>query len=358
MKKYFLLIVLLVYSFLILHFSHEIAENIIKSISICIDVIIPSLFAFMVVSGIIIKSGVYKILGKPFERIANKLFGISGELFSIFIISSVAGYPIGAKLIKNLYLSGEVDKITAEKMLCYCYLGGPAFFLGLIGNRVFGNAKIGLVIFLAIFTTNILLGIIFRDRKFISLKKKKEISVNISFNDIIDSINSGGLELIKICGIIVFFGTIITILDCLGFNTFIADFISKISNLSFNDSSVLLKSIYDITNISNITPKIELIPIITSLLSFGGICVIFQVEGIISGTLSRRKFYLSRVISLVISYLLALLYMKLFNVEDLYIQTFLNNLVKTHHFSPFPFLMLLILTIFVISSNTKNIVAK
>ena len=111
-KTVIIAILAVTYSVLLLIFSETVGENIRNAILSCLTVIIPSLFAFMVMCDYLIASNLYKLLSRPFGVISRYIFRVEPELFSVILLSSVAGYPIGARLIDGLYRQDKADKKT------------------------------------------------------------------------------------------------------------------------------------------------------------------------------------------------------------------------------------------------------
>lgn len=332
--------------------AKEVGEAVVRSINVCIQTIIPSLFAFMVISGFIISSNLYAVISLPFGAIARYIFRIPDKLFSVFLLSSAAGYPIGAKLLSDLYENGKTDKKTAEEMLGYCYMGGPAFFCGTAGLKLYSSVKIGMIIFICIFAANITIAVImgFKRKNNAICQSCEPIKVTFRLTDLINSINSGGAALLKICAAIVFFSSFIAILDKTGILTAAAVFFSKLSGLSYEDCTAILRSMLEISNISFIQPDIQLLPIVTALLSFGGLCVIIQVEGVLNGRFLTNIFYLSRIISMILSYIYCKILIYAIDVNKI-IQTDCNVQSSLRHNSPIPSLFLLIMTILLLSKN-------
>lgn len=73
-------------------------------------IIIPSLFAFMALSTFLINSGLYQIIFKPLYWLLKSFIKLSEEEMSIFLLSMIGGYPVGAKLLFDLAKRG--DNIT------------------------------------------------------------------------------------------------------------------------------------------------------------------------------------------------------------------------------------------------------
>ena len=349
--KWILSVFIFIFAASAIYYSKAVSESIINAITVCINVIIPSLYTFMVLSGFIISSGIYKLLSRPFGSIARYIFRIPPQYFSVFLLSSIAGYPIGATLIKELYKNKEIDKNTAERMLGYCYLGGPAFFCGTAGIGIYSSVKIGLMIFTCILISNIITAFILGLKYPIPENcKSKKINIDLSFAKFTESIASGGIGILKICGAILFFAAISAIASSCGIISALSDLLSKISGISYADCEAIVKSILEISSIIKISDDIFLLPIITSLLSFGGICVIFQTEGVIAGGLSTNNFYLGRIISIISSYFFCNIFIYLINVDNI-IQTVSQYKLGVRQISPIPSVFLLIMTILLLSNN-------
>ena len=122
--------------------------GVINGILLCGRVIIPSLFPFTMCVLFIDKSNILKRL-EPLSFLTNKLFGLSGELFSIMLLSLIGGYPIGAKLLNESVNAGKISQETARNMLNYCVNGGPAFIVAAVGSGILNSKKIGTILLLS-----------------------------------------------------------------------------------------------------------------------------------------------------------------------------------------------------------------
>ena len=109
------------FAYFLICYANAAISSIINGITSCLTIIIPALFSFMVLSTFLLESGLYRILSIPFYPLSKYVFRIEPSLFSIFILSQIGGYPIGAKLISELVISGRITKEEADKMLCYCF---------------------------------------------------------------------------------------------------------------------------------------------------------------------------------------------------------------------------------------------
>ncbi len=343
-------VILIAYAASLIIFGKTVSEYVINALKNCINVIIPSLFPFMAVSGLIISTGLYHTIGIPFSLISRYVFRTKPELFSIFLISSVGGYPIGAKLITELYNNGETDRHTAEKMLGYCYMGGPAFFVGAAGTKIYGSLSAGMIIFASIFTANILTMLFFSATSEIPPKNIKKNKLSFSIDKVTECINSAGKGIAGICSAIVFFASVIAVLDESGIIDVLSKFISEITNISSDTCRIFIKSMLEISCISDAPSDIRFMPIITAILSFGGLCVIMQIEGIINEELSTDNFLSCRIITMILSYFCCKILILFFDITN-YIQVFAVNGKLIRQNPPIPSLFLLIMTILLLSKN-------
>ncbi len=71
-------------------------------IALCLDVIVPSLFPFFVLSTLTVELGLASYLGKALEGIMRPLFRISGTCAAAVVLGFVGGYPVGGVALVQL----------------------------------------------------------------------------------------------------------------------------------------------------------------------------------------------------------------------------------------------------------------
>lgn len=354
-KNFFIAAAAVLYAFFLIAYAEDITAAVAGSVKVCLEVIIPSLYAFMVISGFIVSSGLYAVFGRPFGLISRYIFRVPEEYFSVFLIGSIGGYPVGARLLADLSRSGEIDAGTAEHMLSYCYLAGPAFICGIAGIGLFSDIKIGVIIFASVVGANFLFAALTGLGREIPPKSRQKAKLNLSADCLVKSICGGAEGMLSICAVIVFFSSIICILDRLNIIAAAAALISRISGLNNADSTAAAKAFVEISNISSLTGgNYRLIPLAAALLSFGGICVIMQTLGFVRGVLSTKRFYINRIILMIISYFLCKILIAVFNIDSVYAIAPRGIVYRQN--SPIPAVFLLIMTILLLSniSMEKN----
>lgn len=110
-----------------------------EGISLCVQTVIPALFPFFLLSGIVCSS----LLGQPIKAFhpLSKLCRIPKGSESLLIIGLLSGYPVGAQLVTQAYHDGKLPHDTAKRMLGFCSNAGPAFIFGML-SPLFSKASI------------------------------------------------------------------------------------------------------------------------------------------------------------------------------------------------------------------------
>ena len=133
-----------------------------EGLSLCFNVIIPSLFPFFVLSTLVVELGLVSYLGRLLSPVMVPLFRVPGEGATALALGFVGGYPVGARTTLSLYEKGLCTRTEAERMLAFCNNSGPAFILGVVGAGVFSSSKAGLLLYLAHAAASVCVGILFR----------------------------------------------------------------------------------------------------------------------------------------------------------------------------------------------------
>ena len=135
----------------------------------CITVVIPSLFPFLVLTVTLKNSAFLSVLGKKSEKLSRLLFNVSGNAFSIIIISYLCGFPAAAKITSDFYKSGKISYDDAQRLSGFTNNPGPLFLIGTVGvgfiNSPFVGFKIYLVQVISSLTTGLILNHLFKQNK-------------------------------------------------------------------------------------------------------------------------------------------------------------------------------------------------
>ncbi|MCL2408971.1 MAG: sporulation protein [Oscillospiraceae bacterium] len=199
-------------------------------LSLCLNVIIPSLFPFFVISALVVETGITRHLGKLLEPVMRPIFNVSGSCAAAFVLGFIGGYPVGAKTVISLYENGDCTKTEAERLLSFCNNSGPAFIFGVVGAGVFSSGVIGLVLYLAHTLASLIVGVIFRNWGKSDTRHKNPRNKNAAHPQgfsaaFTTSVKASSQSMLNICGFVIFFTVFIRLLFVSGFIPWLAGII-------------------------------------------------------------------------------------------------------------------------------------
>ncbi len=255
------------------------ADSCLNAVSVWAIKIFPVMFPFFVFTRIIVNLSENKpnFMDKFFNRLYNTPIGS----FKTFFLSSLSGYPMGAKLICVQYEDGKITSHDAMKMLSFCSISGPMFMLGTVGISILCSYKAGLIILISNIIASLINGFLYRGKK-IDIKnfqyniKQKKLNLG---DHISDSLNS----ILMVGAYIVLSFLIIDMLKNLNIINIISNSICGVFNIKHNQNVVnsILCGLLEITrgiielNATNISLCIKTI-ISSFLIGFGGFSIFFQ----------------------------------------------------------------------------------
>lgn len=312
----------------------------------CIYIVIPSLFAMMAVSGIIVRSGITGLLPRAAGRLGRLIFGMEETVLPIFTFGMFAGYPVGVKMLCDEYSAGNLTKRRAELLSGLCFGAGPAFIFGCLSVQLYSSDRAGLIILFSAVAANVLLAAAMSGvlRKTASEPRKRR-SVCISGEMLTDSILKSGRSMADICIMITAFSVITEMLDRIGVIAAAGELLSGIFPVSSDTGGALARAFLDITNISGLpSGDASLLPYISALVSFGGVCVIFQLSALAAGRLSLRPFMLTRCAAAVLSFVICSIIMPHFYIAEA-VEVSTLHLGSGRVASPVPSFMLILMTL-------------
>ena len=282
-----------------------VSQAVYSSMLRCINTVIPSLFAMMAVSSVIVRSGIAELMPKWFGRVSRFIFGMDETEFPIFSFGMFAGYPVGVKMLCELYTAGRISKRRAELLSGLCFGAGPAFIFGCIAPRFFGSERIGLLILISVVSANIVtaLGASFFLRHAVEKQPYPRRSVTISAEMLTDCVLRSGRAMADICIMVVGFSVFTAFLVRTGTMAAAGELLGKLLRLDRVSGEALTAALIDVTNIvSNAGGGHLLLPYVSGAVSFGGLCVFFQLRVLTAGKFSLKPFIIMRAAAAVISF--------------------------------------------------------
>lgn len=272
----------------------------------CLEVVVPSLFAFTVLAIYLQKSGLYRVALRPLTFPLSKLLRMDEELCAVFVLSNIGGYPVGAKLLSELVRQERLSEKNAGRMMCFCFGSGPGFMIGIAGMKVFGSAGAGLTLFGACFAAALLTAAFVRSRGSIELKKAGH-SFEFSANSFISSVTASAHVMFTVCAMIIGFSVISAILNELG--------VYRLFENIFG-SAEIFPALLEVTRIKEISATDHALPTCAALLAFGGVCVLMQIAAL-AKEIPLKSFLISRVPAAIIAALISMPFVGAFPPEDI-----------------------------------------
>lgn len=268
---------------------------------LCLHTLVPSLFACMVLANILMQSGTATYLGR---LLPVRTFGKNVTLKGIFVLSQLAGYPVGTVLLRQLSENGGISDADARRLSAVCYGSGPAFAVGLVGTQVFGSAKIGWLLMFCTIAANLCLATMISP-KYSLAQNEKDVTACESVPKVLaESVAETMRGLWGICGIVLMFGVVTWLLERFG----ILMMCGKIMSIcGFSELAIreFLVAFLDVTQLPafcqcGIAADVA-IPISSFLLTFGGVCVLLQCAALGTDRLSMGKMFLCRIFAGILS---------------------------------------------------------
>ena len=201
-------------------------------VQLCLNVILPSLFPFFVLSTLCVELGMIGALGKLMQPLMAPLFRVSGCCAGAFLLGIIGGYPVGARTAISLYESGQCSRDEAERLMSFCNNSGPAFILGVVGAGIFSSSKAGLWLYGAHVAASVLVGILFRFYGKGTVTQSRPLQAAASDRSLtvifIDAVKGAFSATLNICAFVIFFTVVIRLLFLTGVITHLAMLLSTL----------------------------------------------------------------------------------------------------------------------------------
>ena len=257
-------------------------------IELCIASVIPSIFPFLVLSGMLTPA--ICSTNWPLMSPLSRLLGIPQGSEGIFLSGLVGGYPTGAQSVHQAWERGQLCEKDAKRMLAFCSNAGPSFLFGILGAKFSESWMLwllwGIHILSAVAVAVILPG---KNRKPHRISPSNPVTITQSLKNAVATMGC-------ICGWVTLFRILIAFLD--------RWFLWLLpTNLQI--------AVYGILELANGCCSAELVAssglrfiLCSGTLAFGGICVAMQTASV-TGKLGLGKYVQGKFLQAMISILLS-----------------------------------------------------
>lgn len=274
--------------FLLLFFSEEVTLGVQKGVSVCLSLMIPSTFLFLILTDILSKSKAGKLLARPFFFL-SKLFRIRRCDVDIVVLSLIGGYPVGARILADRVKSGQIDKKSASRMLAFCVNSSPAFLYTGIGISLFHNAVVGCIFLASSLFACLITGAVSRIGAFYPTASETASSAERKIHPsvlLFSAVQKGVQSMALICGFVVLFSACMPL-----FSAFLSQFFPQ-------EIAACICGLLEVcTGCASLFSSGYQNPIAAAMLfsSFGGVCVFLQIGAMLRGSsVSMRPLLLWR----------------------------------------------------------------
>lgn len=336
------------------------ASGVITGLKFCSEILVPSLFPFMVLSSLIIKIGLSEKLGKVFSPVVKNVFHLPSCTAAIIILSLIGGYPVGAIGINELYRQKKITQKQAEQMLLFAVCAGPAFVLNAMCSRFSNNKIIGPIILTSQIISAIILGTIsgiFYKEELTKIKFNEKFRKKSFSSALVESCLGAATSMFNMCAFVILFSALLNIIN----QSFFTNIIFKIFdffNISASIINIITPVILEVTNgciaiINNQAP--------TELLAFAigwaGICVHFQIFSITETIkFSKAKFIFCRAIHGILSAIITHFLFLFFSTSSFSfaIKLIYSSKTANCYFSKGSIALIILCIIFLFTVTAKN----
>lgn len=284
----------------LLVYPKEASDGIRAGLSIIGSDILPSLFPFMVVSSYVADNNIIQRLGILTDKFTKKVLRTNGFSVIAFLLGIMGGYPVGAKTIRDYYVTGRLTQNEAERLFYWCINPSPAFTITAVGLLMMGSIQTGGIIYLSCILASITIGFFCRFLNDDTAVNKTDFAMpKKSDNSFVKSVSSGTEAMLGICGWVLIFSA----------------FSSVISALPLNESvKLFINSVCEVTTGCNAAIENRLsVAVVTAIVGFGGFAVICQINSFASAcNVKPSRLICSRVITSSISVVYYSLITKIF----------------------------------------------
>ena len=333
------ILILSVFLFLLLvAFFPEISiDSANKGLMLFIESVLPSILPFLIGTSILMQTGFVRIIGAILSPVFGFLFGCPGESGYVFLSAGLSGYPIGAKLSAELYSKGLLTREEAQITLCFTSITSPLFISGVVAISMFNAPYLAGYLIFSHYCAAILTGIIMR---FYFKKEKKAYNINTEFkkalknfrqknnffssqttigNILKNAVTNSLITVATICGFIILFNVLISLMNHLGvFKAILNVFSPVFTKLSINPEVIKpltagsIEMTVGVNMLSELASKTLMAYISAFLIGFGGLSIIMQTYAFISQyKLSAKNFITAKFMQGCLSSLILAISLKL-----------------------------------------------
>ncbi len=290
--------------------SAELASFLCQRLAYCLQHLIPSLYAGMLICEWMVSLGGLTWLQKTMSR-----FGVNGALLGVYFLSQLAGYPIGTLLLRKMCSDGLITSGQAKQYSAVCFGAGPSFPVGLAGAQLLGSARAGWLLFLCCLLANSIVAAVKLRKAWHTSAESPSASDESIVSALVISAQHTLESLWRITATVLLFGVICFVGDVVGV-THLLQTAGEFVGIAPAATEALLYTLCDITNLAKLCSVgiayHELLPLLAACFTFGGICVHCQCLSLGGDCVSFVRLIITRMAAALLAALICRLFLPLF----------------------------------------------
>ena len=322
-------------------FGESFLSGVRRGLSYCSNIIIPSLFPFMVASSLAAFGDLPDFLKKLLRKPMKKLFSLPPEAVTVIFLGMVGGYPVGAKTANAMLSSGRLSPSQADRLLLFCINSGAGFAINALGSAMLGSREAGKIIFFSGCIASMILGFICsflpdKDEPFMTLT-----TPSLSFSKaVVDSVASSSSGMLTVCGFVCVFSGISEII------------LSFPLSENFRTAAVC---ILEVTSGCTIAVNRFSLPVISAVTGFGGLCIHMQIFALCGNLrLDFKNFYLFRILHALLSALICRILLYFFPITSEVFLSFTENAAPWSFSAPSAVSLLFLSALLILDLDTEK----
>lgn len=310
-KKYFFTVLFLLFTLSLILFSASNLEAAQNGLKLWANSVLPTLFPFFIATELLCRTNFVQILGKFLNQFMKPVFNVPGESAIAIIMGIISGYPVGAKVVCNLYENKICSKSEAERLIAFTNNSGPIFILGSVGVSLLGDVRTGQILLISHILASLLVGFIFRfwkkdqvDLTFRNYNSESKELIRVSnLGEILgEAIKKSISTILLIGGFVVLFSVVLSILSSLEILTGMANLLANFG-IPYDIAFSFLTGLIELTNGIQVastcynTFPLPCLLTCSFLLGFGGLSVLLQVFSIIAKSkISIKPYFYGKIL--------------------------------------------------------------
>ena len=264
---------------------------------LCGELLVPTLFPFFVVSGLLRRTGFPALAGQRLGPLARRLFGVSGQGLTALLLGLTGGCPLGAAYLAEMEEQGLISPREAERLLGFCNNSGPAFLIGTIGTGIFGSASAGLLLYAAHALAALTAGLLLRGKACAAAKPAPVLHAEPFSRALAEAVREAVPAVLNVCGFAVVFNVFTGVLEAKGLLGAAAELLRHFTGLDPAVVRPLLIGFWELGGGVGAMRGLPLTPgtlaLAGALVGWGGVSVLFQTQAVLADREIKSSLHLA-----------------------------------------------------------------